>query len=517
MNSVEATAPVWASVDGPATLSASNPAGSFALAAIERPSVDPGARRGPFGAIASASEAVAGFTGREVASRAAPNDAMPPANPPVTVKVMPPAPPDEAPPKPADDKVAEAKPMIRGEEMPPPMERMPPDPVVPAAPPAVVKEEKPRAEDAPLRTRDEVLQALARPNAKAGEFRLAGDADVRLPALELRGPGRWVLKAEPGPTRPKIRFRPNPADPRKSRDRPSLFQLRSGSLELDGVDVILEAAEAPIGASWAAFAVSSGTGLTLTRCTVTVEGPSPASSVVAVTSEEAIEEGFDLAEPSTTQIRATDCLLRGGGDIVDVAPGRRVDLTLIHVVAGAGGSLVHGHGAAKEQAAEPIKLFLEQVTARLAGGLVFLESSAGGPDLPVAGVIARNTILDTTSRDLPLFRVDGQDDVERLSDRIEWDGHGIIYHQIDTYRRDITAQAGTMPVKYGRNSWQVFVGPNDKDAIHGDAHFAAAWKPDRSPATLSRDDVKLAEDADASGPDLDRIPPAPPAEPPAGK
>ena len=151
----------------------------------------------------------------------------------------------------------------------------------------------------------------------------------------------------------------------------------------------------------------AGAELSLVRCTVTIEGgalglrggpgsprarPSPAWP----------------GRPAAATIRVTESLLRGGGDLVDVAAGRRLDLEINAVVA-TGGSLVHGHGLPRGQTAEPLKLGLRQVTARNAGGLVRLESAPGEPELPVAEVIARDSILATAAQGAPLFRIDGQD------------------------------------------------------------------------------------------------------------
>ncbi len=215
--------------------------------------------------------------------------------------------------------------------------------------------------------------------------------------------------------------------------------------------------------------------------------------------------------PGSAQVRATDCLLRGGGDILDVAAGRRLDVELSNCVLGAGGSLVHGHGLPRGATTEPLKVTLRQVTARLAGGLVQLESAPGEPDLPTCEVVARDTILATNSKDGPLVRIDGQDGLEALREQVKWEGHGVVYHQIETYRRDQTAQPGMLPVRFDRPSWLVAVAPGEDAPIHGDARFLTPWEPNRSPASMTRDDAKLDLDAPApaAGPDLSRIPPPP--------
>ncbi len=134
-------------------------------------------------------------------------------------------------------------------------------------------------------------------------------------------------------------------------------------------------------------------------------------------------------------------------------------------------SLVHAHGLPRGQATETVKLGLNRVTARVVGGLVQLESAAGEPELPVIDVIARDSILATTSQDAPLFRVDGQDALASHRNRIRWKGSGVAYHQINAYRRDQSAQVGAVPNLFDRPSWIVVVGTKEKAPIHGDVKF----------------------------------------------
>jgi hypothetical protein len=177
------------------------------------------------------------------------------------------------------------------------------------------------------------------------------------------------------------------------------------------------------------------------------------------------------------------------------------------------GSLLHGHGLARGQAAEPIRLSLRQVAARLAGGLILLETNPGEPELPVADVVARDTILATTPEGEPLIKVDGQDDLESLRDRIRWEGHDVAYHQLRVYRRDQTAQPGNVPIRLDRQAWELAVGLKDTGAIHDDVKFAREWDAGRSPWTLLKEDFRLSPDtpAPSAGPNLSRIPKAPEA------
>jgi serine/threonine-protein kinase len=293
------------------------------------------------------------------------------------------------------------------------------------------------------------------------------------------------------------------------------MELRSGSLHLQGFDLTLPRSEAPREGRWAVFTAWPATDLSLTDCTVTVEGDEPASAVVAVGAADAEAEPVVApADNSTATVRLTDCLLRTGGDLVDVADGRKISLELTNAVVSTGGSLVHAHGLPRGQAAEKVVLTLRQVTSRTAGGLVQLASAAGEPDLPVAQVTARDSILATTPNGDPLLRVDGQDALSTLRNQLVWEGHGVGYHQIDTYRRDRSSQVGSVPTNYARQDWTVAVGSHESTPVHGDLKFRRAWDPDRPAWTLRRDDVELAPNSPAlsSGPDLERIPdPSPPS------
>jgi serine/threonine-protein kinase len=360
-----------------------------------------------------------------------------------------------------------------------------------------------------VRNAQQFLDALNRLGEQGGTIRLAADADFDLGTCELKGTGRWVIQAESGPGRPRISFQPAAGGASRSASRASLFRLRGGTLELEGIDLLLDNDRSGAQSRSAVFGIWPGTELRLSQCTVTVAGEKPSSAVFAVIAGEGeIEAGVGPTDTSAASVRASDSLFRSGGDMIDIAAGRRLDLDMTNCVVATSGSLAHGHGLARAQTAEPLKLVLRQVIARVAGGLVLLESSPGEPELPVAELIARDSIFATTAEGAPLFRVNGQENLDELRDRVRWEGHGVAYHQIGVYRRDQTAQLGTLPVRYDRPSWDVAVAPRDQSPIHGDLKFASDWDPTRAPWTLTPADVRLRSDSPAfsKGPDLDRIP-----------
>ena len=397
---------------------------------------------------------------------------------------------------------------------------------MPSRPPEGPQAGGPVAPSPLIQSVDQFLDALDRPASGPRTLTLAAGADLTLPSRRLRGTSTWLIRAEPGATRPRVRFRPEPADPLAARDWAAWLTLAAGQLHLQGIDlvVILPAEAAPgVARPVAAFAIKDGSAeLTLDDCTVTIEGSKARSAVAALLAR---DPSGPLAEPANpaiaavpagpepvARVRFKNCLLRLGDDGVDVASGRLLDLDVANAAVATGGALVHGHGVAEGRAPGPIKLAIRQVAARVAGGLVRLESTPGEPELPKANVVAGESVLATVDPDAPLLRVDGQGELDPLRDRVEWEGRSVAYHQINIYRRDQTSQPGVAPHNYIRDSWDLAAGLDEEASIHGDLNFLADWPADRAPWTLRPDDLRLgpASPAAALGPDFLHIPSPPP-------
>lgn len=541
---------VWAEADPGETLATDNPAHAFRLAASSARASGPGARKGPFGTLTTA-VALADSkdkrtpeparTQESAKSRASEPDARPAESaagmPPMG---MPPTTSDTTTTAQTSGDMAElpAMPPLRTQETASNENdaTRSTEPVRENSAQQArttngqARTEKSTAADANaersgltesdpavIQSADQFLKAIARGGTRGGTLRIAANADWELPTIELRGPGRWIFRAEPTAsrpaTRPRIRFRPAFPELKASTAWTTWVELRSGALQLEGLDIVLAQSDAPREGRWAAFGVAPGADFSLAGCTVTIEGDRVPSTVVAVPIG---EPGEDPARgmPSAASVRLSDSLIRAGGDLVEIAPGRRLELDLNDVVAATKGSLVHARGAVRATSPDPIrlKITLRQVTARMGGGLVRLESAAGEPELPVAELNVRDSILATTAQGDPLFRVDGQDALESLRDRIVWEGHGVAYHQINTYRRDQSAQVGTFPSNYDRHSWTVAVGSKEESPIHKDVKFLNEWDSNRAAWTLKPDDVKLdsSSPAPSAGADLANIP-SPPA------
>ena len=139
---------------------------------------------------------------------------------------------------------------------------------------------------------------------------------------------------------------------------------------------------------------------------------------------------------------------------------------------------------------------------------MFLETTMDDPELPVAEVNVRDSILATTSQGAPLLRVDGQGDLETMRDAIVWEGLRIGYHEISVYRRDQSSQVGSVPILFDRPSWTVAVGIREMNSVHGDLGLDRIRGGSRSPWTFKRDDAEVDPEsrASSSGAVLARIP-----------
>ena len=160
-----------------------------------------------------------------------------------------------------------------------------------------------------------------------------------------------------------------------------------GGLRLEGIHLVLASDDAPkaLARRWAAFAIRPGTAdLSMTDCTVTIEGVAHTSAVVAILPVDPPRRNASRpsSRPPATRVRIKNSLFRVGEDLVDVAPGRSVDLDVDNAAIATGGTLVHGHGLPRGKPAGPIKVTLPAATARLAGGLPSPAVPSAAPSCP---------------------------------------------------------------------------------------------------------------------------------------
>jgi serine/threonine protein kinase len=514
--SILATYRLWSETDPALKLTGtSDPSQAFRLASTRGAATRAGARRGPFGVL------TASLPTRSTLSTAKEK----PTSPPTTelAKVEPTTKPDDLgqPPPPMPVKPADA-----ADDFPPDMTVNPPAvvdqrppvpmpmPVVPAPATGAAQPANPpqpgavahEVEGKIIRTVAQLLAALAQNGGRGETIRVASDADWEMGSCELKTVGSCTIQAEPGKTRPKIRFRPRAGEPRPTTGWTVWMSLLEGSLRVEGIDLVLPADEAPRSGGWAAFAVEPGTDLSLGNCTVTVEGTTTSAVVVAPSSEPKPFGEFE-AEPSST-VRLSASFFRTGGDLLDVAADRRVDLQVEDVAAVTAGHLIHGHGRSRGPA-EPLKATLRRLAARVEGGLVLLEGTTENSELPQAEIIARDSVFTTDGKETPLIQVDGPGDLDSLRDRVRWDGHGVAYHRVASYRRDQVLRPGMLPTSFDRAAWDLALGRRESSPIHGDI-FANEWAAGRPAWQARPDDLRLKGDGPAAragaGPDPLLIP-----------
>ena len=336
------------------------------------------------------------------------------------------------------------------------------------------------------------------------------------PATVIDGTGRFQLLAESGGKRPRLRFRPAQSVQRSPVDWTVMVDVRAGSLQLEGLDLIVPDLENLRTDRVAAIGVLPGVELTLTDCTVSVAVNRPGAALFVVQPEIAAAStpasGGTSGQSAVIHLR--DCFLRSGGEGIFVAAGRRIDIEMSNVLAATEFTLVHAFGGVRPGRADSpaVKLHLNQVTARIKGGLVHLDSTAEQPELPFASILAENTILSTANHDDPLLRLDGRDRLDDLGNRIQWEGRKVAYDRIKTYRRDEVAKFGGTPRIYDRADWTSAFLPKDESPVLGDVSFLRETDPAQAAWRLDRDDLRLSPQSPVgdTGPDVSRIP-----EPPA--
>jgi serine/threonine-protein kinase len=382
------------------------------------------------------------------------------------------------------------------------------------------RERRPAFEDEDvIRSSEQFITMFNRLGRQGGKLRIAAGADLDLTSIMIDGTGLYQITAEPGSAarRPRFRFRAS-ADTRKSpADWTVMLNLQSGSLHVQGIDFVVSDQDMARADRLAVAGVVPGTELTMTDCTLTLAANRPGAALVVVQPIFAARNSpvADVGDVSSAIIRLRDCFLRSGGEGITVAAGRKVDVHFTNVLVSTEGSLLRAVGGGRSGRADSpaLKVRLDQVSALVRGGLVHLDSTgtAGGPELPFTAIEAENSIISTSGRDVPLFRLDGRDQRDDFIDKIHWSGRKVAYDRIQTYRRDEVFQIGGSPKIYNRANWTTAFSPTDESPMLGEVKFLREIDPSRSAWKIVRDDFLLAPispNADR-GPDLVPIPAAP--------
>jgi serine/threonine-protein kinase len=529
-----------------------NPTGAFLLDPRLAAMADVGARQGPFGAILkdvrlaqrttpARADSLSPPRGETVvrAEANAPKKAEPPSPPPHEGERAAgadgsSAPEDGSPAGSSQDpmNLPSMPPMATAGSVPAEIEPPPTGEATRAAGPETTKDDRSKAagpappprpaepvasDEDVVRSAEQFLAMFRALGGKGGSLRIASGADLELPGLVVETtPANPVqVVAEPGNVRPRLRFRPAPMPGEFPTEWIGLFSLRSGSLRLQGLDLIVPEPEALPVDRLAAITVTPGAELVMTDCTITLSTRRPAASALAVNASQVVP---DRERPAADAARAAVIELRNGfvrsaGDAVTVSGGCGLVLKLEDVMVATEGSLVHALGSVRPAAADAVpppalSVRIDRIAARVKGGLVHLQTTPEQPVMPSVDIRAASAIVSTVTGDDPLFRLEGQDQLEELRDRIRWEGHNVAYHRIKTYRRDEIVQAGGLPRIYDRDDWTRAFSPTDDAPMLADLKFrhqadtsAPAWK-------VERDDLRLAAGSTETslGPDAAKVP-----------
>jgi hypothetical protein len=208
-------------------------------------------------------------------------------------------------------------------------------------------------------------------------------------------------------------------------------------------------------------------------------------------------------------IEAKNCLFRGEGDLIQLSGAPAIDAWLTNSVVVLSGNLLHTYGMSLAGGPAPtIGLELDRIHVRTPRGMIHLESDGAHPSLPLVKVDVSDSILSTGASDRPLVRIDGQESLDALANQLDWRGRGVLYADVDVYRRDQSSLPGSIPQRFDRVSWDLAVGMGDTDSAHGPARLARRIDPAEPFWDLLPRDFRLIptdEISDQRGPHLDQI------------
>ncbi|MBV8486973.1 MAG: hypothetical protein JO161_01720, partial [Planctomycetaceae bacterium] len=370
-----------------------------------------------------------------------------------------------------------------------------------------------RVQDSIIRTAEQLTAALRQLGPRGGRLIIANNADLELPLCELVGSGSWQIVAEPGPRRPRIRFRPSLFTER-STSWSVLLNLRSGSLHIQGLDLLIpgQEPESSRGGHQAAISVAAGSELVVTNCTLTVAGRSPIAAAIVVqpgAADNALAVRDSTVHRAKIEIR--DSFLRSAGDAISVASGQMLALEIHNSLIATDSSLLHALGSSQVERSEPdLNVTIDHTLARCRDGLVYLEGTLEETELPIADITTRDSIYSTAGQ-APLIRVDGRGQMESLRDRILWNAERVGYDEITIYRRDQVLQTGVSPRDFNRFDWKTTFDPRDESPVTEGPFFLKKLELRQPALSLTKDELKLDPRSRAldRGCDLNLIPPAP--------
>jgi hypothetical protein len=365
-----------------------------------------------------------------------------------------------------------------------------------------------------VRTSAEFRAAIARPNPSGTTtILLAPNADLSLPTIRLGGKHRWTILGASGSSgaRPIVRFVPEPAaESRIGTTVSSLFEINHATLDIHGVDLVVDEDDLSTADRATAFVLMRDSQVKLDRCSVTILGETVDAAVFTTYSGRSASRPVGTTVPSLSPtVTAEDCLFRGEGDLVRISRLPMLEVRLTNSAVVLSGSLLHSIGLSLPAGASPmIELTLNRLHARTEAGMIHLESDATHPALPLVKADATDCVLTTGRADRPLIRIDGQENLDSLANQLDWRGRGVVYDDVEIYRRDQSALPGSIPRRFDRASWDLAVGMADNDSVHGNARLVRRLDPAAPLWSIRPRDLELSptdEFAEERGPRLDRI------------
>ena len=348
----------------------------------------------------------------------------------------------------------------------------------PAAEPG--RPERPRSgiseDEDVIRSAEQFLTMFQRLGSHGGTLRIAAGAELELPTIVVQGQAGLPPAGCPRRSRPRLRYKPPEAAVRSPLDWSVLFDLRSGSLHVQGLDLVVSDAE-PRADRMAVAGLLPG--LPLDDRLHAHPGREPhrrrrvRRRVTTWTSrrQSARRRPYRCEprceHPAPRLLPAVRGRWNRRGALPQARPGARQRFVLYGGHAAARRRRTAAKAQRGTRGAGPDRTG----TARVKGGLVHLDSTPEAPELATVGIVAENSIMSTANRDEPLFRLEGREPTDDLGEKVRWKGHKVAYDQIKTYRRDEVVQTGAKPRIYDRENWLSAFLPKDESPIPGDVKF----------------------------------------------
>jgi hypothetical protein len=338
----------------------------------------------------------------------------------------------------------------------------------------------------------------------------------------LKVPPVWLEKAIDLKIKPYPDFHPVLTLARTTQRDAALFRLNDGQVQFEALEFQLTPNK---NFDFLTVVEMIGNGqCTFKDCVLTLreadkerkEGKRP--SVVRLTDPaKAMRVQMGTSAPRTApEIRVTDCLVRGQGDLVAVLPSRPLDLDVSNVLLALEGSLLHVDGTVKDPPAAAATadsnnhvVKLARVTAYLTEPLLRLRAKTGKGLVGTTVKRVADCLFIAGAKELPLIKLEGLESKELMERLFSWEGS-----EHNTYLNFETMLDASRS-SYSQEDWQKSPGNvTDKDPV-----FDKCKKLKRPLSEVVPADFKEVKTEEAKtqlaafGANLEKLPKLAPAEP----